>query len=62
MITILGIVAVTVTHHITSICPLRTFLRRSTSRNAFLDTLPAERRYLGIFAALTGILAAFWFF
>jgi hypothetical protein len=61
VITVIAILAVTVTHHVTgfALCAILTLLYLA---ERFLGYPPAERRYPGIFAALTGILTGFWFF
>jgi hypothetical protein len=61
VISVIAIVAVTVTHHVTgfALCGILSLLY---SAERFLGYPAAERRYPGIFAALAGILAGFWFF
>ena len=61
VITVFAIVAVTVTHHVTGFA-LFGILALLYIAERFLGYPPAERRYPGIFAALTGILTGFWFF
>ena len=60
-ITVIAIVAVTVTHHVSAfaLCGILALLYVA---ERFLGYPSATRRYLGIFATLTGALAAFWFF
>ena len=60
-ITIIGIVAVTVTHHISAFALCGILAALYIAECIFKSPL-VERRYVGIFAALTGVLAAFWFF
>ena len=61
VITVIAIVAVTVTHHISGFA-LFGILALLYIAERFLGYPSAERRYLGIFAALTGVLTGFWFF
>jgi hypothetical protein len=61
VITVIAIVAVTVTHHVTGFA-LFGILVLLYIAESFLGYPSAERRYPGIFAALTGILTGFWFF
>lgn len=61
VVTVVAIIAVTVTHHISAfaLCAILAVLY-VTER---IFRYPSrERRYLGFFALLTGVLAAFWFF
>jgi hypothetical protein len=60
-ITVTAIVAVTLTHHISAfaLCGILTLLYVA---ELVLGYPKPERRYIGIFAALTGVLSAFWFF
>jgi hypothetical protein len=60
-ITVIAIVAVTVTHHISAfaLCGILVLLYIA---ERVLGYSKEERRYVGIFAALTGVLSAFWFF
>jgi hypothetical protein len=60
-VTVIAIIGITVTHHVSAfaLCGILTMLWIAERVFGY----PAqERRYLGIFAAFTGILAAFWFF
>lgn len=61
VITVIAIVAVTVTHHVTGFA-LFGILALLYIAERFLGYPPEERRYPGIFAALTGVLTGFWFF
>lgn len=56
-----SIVAITVTHHISAfaLCGILAVLYIA---ECIFRYPPAQRRYMGIFAALTGALAVFWFF
>lgn len=61
VVTVIMIVAVTVTHHISTfaLCGILTLLYLA---ERFFRYPRSERRYMGTFALLTGVLAAFWFF
>jgi hypothetical protein len=60
-ITVIAIVAVAVTHHVSAfvLCAILSALYIAECIFAYPS---ARRRYVGIFAVLTGILASFWFF
>ncbi len=60
-ITVVAIVAVTVTHHVSAFA-LAGILAVLFFAERLLRHPPAERRYLGVFAAFTGLIATFWFF
>lgn len=61
VITVIAIVAVTVTHHISGFA-LFGILALLYIAERFLGYTSAERRYTGMFAALAGILSVFWLF
>lgn len=61
VITGITIVAVTVTHHVSGFA-LFGILALLYIAERFLGYPSAERRYLGIFAVLTGVLTGFWLF
>jgi len=60
-VTVVAIVAVTVTHHVSAfaLCGILALLYLA---ERIFGYAPATRRYLGIFAAVTGAMAAFWLF
>jgi hypothetical protein len=61
IITVITIIAVTVTHHISAFA-LCAILAALYIAERTLGYPTATRRYLGVFAALAGVLAACWFF
>ena len=61
VITVVSIVAVTVSHHIAAFA-LCGILAMLWVAERVLKYPREERRYVGIFAALSGLLAVFWFF
>jgi hypothetical protein len=61
VITVIGIAAVTVSHHVTAFA-LCAILAALYLAECIFGYPSATRRYLGAFAALTGAAAAFWLF
>lgn len=61
IITVIAIVAVTVTHHVSAfaLCAILAVLYIA---ECIFGYPAAKRRYVGIFAALTGVVASFWLF
>jgi len=60
-ITIIAIIAVTITHHVSAFA-LAGVLAILFLAEGILDYPRTERRYLGVFAAFTALIATFWFF
>jgi hypothetical protein len=60
-IAVVAIIAVTVTHHASAFA-LAGILAMLFFAELLLRYQPAERRYLGVFAAFTGLISAVWFF
>ena len=60
-ITVIAVVAVTVTHHVSAFA-LFAILAALYLAECIFGYPAAKRRYIGIFAALTGVAASFWLF